>query len=228
MCINIGYKLKRVYNLLKKKLKGLRMPDYPSYDFGEYNLRLRPNDPIRKRIYVYGLPDIINYFNSSIINFDLRIRVVNNKDNRLLKDKIKYEWILCTEDDKQVESTGDPRFHFYDTTGNGEIDLSFEKQLKKIKSDEVNTSDIIRYEDRFFLNRIKPLAVRIGNYSKLGHYKVIMRFTDSSESTSGFIRMAEFTIMEKDKLRHSLLLTLMGLVATGIAAIIFKSCGITW
>jgi hypothetical protein len=58
------------------------MPDYPEQNWGIYNLRLRPADPFRMEMAKYGLPDILNYFNSTDICLALRIKLPNKKEYR--------------------------------------------------------------------------------------------------------------------------------------------------
>ena len=220
MKLNFGF----YENLSHRILKGLRMPDYPEYTFGNYNLRLRPNDILRMGIARLGLPDLLNFFNASNIELMLRVGVPNKKENRNIQDAIGYEWVLCTEDDMPVERMNDPRFNFYNTEGNEVFEFSTAKPPRR-KSD-----DQIKYywtRDRYRISVFKPQAVKIGNFSRLAHYKVIMRFTDNSGVKSDYVPMAEFTIHDKDTFRHNILLAIIGVAVLGIGAIFFKMCGIT-
>jgi hypothetical protein len=70
----------------------------------------------------------------------------------------------------------------------------------------------------------KPQAVKIGNY-KSGHYKVIMRFTNGSGSTSDYIRMAEFTIMDKDNFQQNLLISIVVVIIGTVFVMFLRSCG---
>lgn len=112
--LKLGCWLKKIYNSHKHRLsQGLGMPDYPEYTFGIYSLRLRPNDSLRMGIARLGLPDLLNFFNASNIELMLRVGVPNKKENKYIEDVLNYEWVLSTEDDKQVERMNDPRFNFY-------------------------------------------------------------------------------------------------------------------
>ncbi|HUW46451.1 MAG TPA: hypothetical protein VMW50_11735 [Dehalococcoidia bacterium] len=183
------------------------MPDFPQQQFNNYHVRLRPNDSFRKRLAVWGFPDMLNYFNSTEIAFDLRLRVTNNEENRNINELIKYEWLLCTEDDRPVTRAGDPRFHFYDTEGSGKFEMLTTKP-KRIEK-KTSTSDYYQYQDRYWVMRFKSEAVKIGTCSKLGHYKVVMRFADKSDNWSSYMRMAEFTIVDKDKAQQIFLIALL-------------------
>ena len=171
----------------------------------------------------YGIPDILNYFDSSEINLSLRIAVPNKKAYKDIHDTIDYEWILCDESDKPVVSDSDSRFHFYDTQGKGSFDLATRKRPKS-ESDKERAYG--RYENRASIMLFKRRAVRIGTLSKLGNYKVAMRFTDSLGNQSDYLRMAQFNILNKDQFRHRLLLIILGAIAAGGVAAVAATCGI--
>ena len=194
------------------------MPDFPTQQFNSYHLRLRPSDELRQGLAALGFPDMLNYFNSSEICFALRLMVPNRKENRDIKDLIKYEWLLCTEDDKPVIRESDPRFHFYDVEGSGDFEMVTAKPKEAER--ESRDSDYYRYQDRYWIMRFKSKAVKIGTFSKLGHYKVVMRFADTSGNWSDYMRMADFTIDDKDKTKQTfvigIVLTLIGAIVTAI------------
>jgi len=194
------------------------MPDFPQQQFGNYYVRLRPNDSFRSRLALLGLPDMLNYFNSSEVTLDLRFGVQNNKENRSINDLIRYEWLLCTEDDKLVIRESDPRFHFYDVDGGG----AFEMVTAKPKQAErkLSNSEYYWYQDRYWIMRLKSGAVRIGNYSKLGHYKVVMRFADKSGNWSNYLRMAHFTIDDKDKTRQAFAIGIVSAIILAILGVV--------
>ncbi len=227
-CSLLGLWIAKVYNALKRKInRGLGMPDYPEYTFGIYSLRLRPNDSLRMGIARLGLPDLLNFFNASNIELMLRVGVPNKKENKNIEDVINYEWVLCTEDDKQVERMNDPRFNFYNTEDIGIFEFSMAKPPKRKREKKDNPPKYYWNKDGYRISVFKPRAVVIGNFSRLAHYKVIMRFTDSSGIKSDYVPMAEFTIHDKDTFRHNILLAIIGVVVLGIGALFFKMCGIT-
>jgi hypothetical protein len=200
------------------------MPDFPQQQFNNYYIRLRPNDLFRKRLAIFGFPDMLNYFNSSEICFDLRLGVPNKKENRNITDLIKYEWLLCTEDDKPVIRESDPRFHFYDIAGSGDFEMVTTKPKRAEKKS--SGSEYYRYQDRYWIMRLKSQAVKIGNYSKLGHYKVVMRFADKSGNWSDYMRMAGFTIVDKDKMRQTLLIGILSAIIVLVGTAIFHIFGL--
>jgi hypothetical protein len=188
------------------------MPDFKEFDWGAYKFRLLPNDTLRKTIALCGLPDFLNYFNSSDIALDLRVSIPKCRDTKNIKDTINYEWVLFTKDDKQVINNSDKRVHFYNTEGNGTF--------------EISTSQPLKYDDGYQIMLFKSQAVNIGCLSRLEHYKVIMRFTNAKGDTSKYISMAQFTIMDKDKFRQAIFLTIFAVVATALAGIILHACGV--
>lgn len=201
------------------------MPDFPERQFGNYHIRLRPNDEFRHRLTILGLPDMLNYFNSSDICFDLRVAIPNSKENRSIDDLIKYEWLLCTEDNKLVTQESDPRFHFYDVGGKGDFHMVTTKP-KRVER-KAAASQYYRYQDRHWIMRFKSQAIKIGNYSKLGHYKLVMRFVDSSGNWSDYMRMAHFTIDDKDKTRQAFAIGIVSAVILAILAAVLHACGLT-
>ncbi len=200
------------------------MPDYPNIKFGDYLVRLRPNDNDRKKLNNLGFPDMINYFNSSEINFDLRVAAKNRKQNRNIIDSFKYEWVFCTEDNTQVENISDQRFNTFNTEGNG----TFYLETRKPTSKNPLQSGYYGFRDSNYIMVFKSMAVKIGNYSKLGHFKVMVRLIDKEGNVGEYIRAAEFTIVDKDNLRQWVVKTVIGLfvtaIATGIVALILKAC----
>jgi hypothetical protein len=72
----------KLYSYLKGFKERFCMPDFLEHQFNNYYIKLRPNDTFRKELAVFGLPDMLNYFNSSEICLDLRFAVLNNKENR--------------------------------------------------------------------------------------------------------------------------------------------------
>ena len=68
--------------------------------------------------------------------------------------------------------------------------------------------------------RLKSGAVRIGNYSKLGHYKVVMRFADKSGNWSNYLRMAHFTIDDKDKTRQAFAIGIVSAIILAILGVV--------
>ncbi len=110
--------------------------------------------------------------------------------------------------------------------GSGLFVVTTKKQPKPKRNIQNRETEYSRYNDRSIIVIFKRQAVKIGNYSKLGNYKVVMRFIDSSGNKSNYMRMAQFEILSKDRFRHWILLTILGLIATGIAGLILKTCGI--
>jgi hypothetical protein len=180
------------------------MPDFPLRQFGIYQVRLRPNDWLRSTFDDFNLP-VTNYFNSSETYFDLRLAVPNIKANKNLSDLIKYEWQLFTESDKPVARVNDPQYQFYNVAGAGD----FEMVTTKLKKAERRSSKYEQTENDDWIIRRKPQAVALGEYSKLGHYKVVMRFAGKSGDWGGWMTMAHFTVVDKDKMRQALFIGIL-------------------
>jgi hypothetical protein len=70
----------------------------------------------------------------------------------------------------------------------------------KGKTGECNqNTEYFRYENSAVIMLRKKDAVRIGTFSKLGNYKIVMRFTDNLGNESEYMRMAQFDILFKNR-----------------------------
>jgi hypothetical protein len=89
----------KMYNPLVQFVRGIRddMPAFIDQNFGDYLVKVTPNDTTRRY-------DILPYFYSAYINFDLSLRIWNKRQlrNKLKNDTITYEWRLCSKDGKEV------------------------------------------------------------------------------------------------------------------------------
>jgi hypothetical protein len=199
------------------------MPDFPLRQFGKYHVRLRPNDWFRETFDSLSLP-VLNYFNSSETYFDLRVTVPNIKENKNISELLKYDWQLFTESDKPVARASDPDYQFYNVAGSDIFELVTRK-LKKAEA-EGTASEYRRYANDDWIGRIKSPAVTIGEYSKLGHYKIVMRFADNSGEWSSWMTMAHFTIVDKDKMRQSLLIGVVTGLIVLLGSVILHAVGL--
>jgi len=201
--------------------ENLRMPDFPLRQFNNYYVKLRPNDWLRSTFDDLRLP-FFNYFDSSETSFDLRLAVPNIKENKNLNELVKYEWQLFTESDKPVTRVSDPQYQFYNVAGSGDFEMVTTKPQKA----ERRSPEYHQYENDDWIMRRKSQAVKIGEYSKLGHYKVVMRFADKSGNWSAWMSMAHFTIVSKDKLRQALFIGIGSALVVLIGTAILHAFGL--
>jgi hypothetical protein len=195
--------------------ESLRMPDFPLREFGKYHVRLRPSDWFREMFDSLSLP-VLNYFNSSETCFDLRVTVPNIKENRHLSVLLKYEWQLFTESDKPVALASDPQYQFYNVADGGEFELVTRKSGRAERKS--TASEYQQYASDGWVGRVKLEAVKIGELSRLGHYKIVMRFADGAGDWNSWAPIAHFTIVDKDKLKQALLIGIgSGFIGTVLA-----------
>ena len=218
--------IKKLYNSLKR-LATLRgsMPDFDEIDWEGNRIRIRPNDPMRRFLTSFSLSEFIPYFDASDISFDIRIvrPKCRAKDILKIEDSIQYEWFLCDKNDRPINISRPNKFQFYETQGQGVIEFSKAIRFKdwnKVHSNELFWTN---YNNQTLFRQIK--AVHIGHISTLEHYNIAMRFTTNKGVASSYRYMGGFTVFDKDKVRHTILISAIGIVAVAIASVILRSCG---
>jgi len=69
------------------------MPDFDEIEMGDYTVKLRTSDSLRRAVNSLGFFEVIPYFASSDINLDIRFIMPKIKDTKSVKDVIKFNCV---------------------------------------------------------------------------------------------------------------------------------------
>ena len=214
-----------------------RMADFFEEGWNGYTLKLRPNDKFRELISrLPYLLDVLPYFSSSYISFDMRLfvpRKVNRKwyspiaslfpeYNRRESAIFNYEWELCDDNYKPVTSGKVPRY-FYNNSGHGQFKFNTDKAARK----ELERSGYAIVSDNMGHWFRKKKAIDIGRLNKHTHYNILIRFTTVTGVSSDWKLMAQFKLFDKDDFRMSgCLPIIISFIVTVLTVFVLKSCGL--
>ncbi len=193
------------------------MPDFADVEWEGYGLKLRASDDIRRIIAGFDLGDQLMYFLSTDIYLDVRVSLDHKEKNiASMKDMITYDWFLCYEDGRPVKIEPTRILQLFHAEGNGKIEFAKANKFKKfdiLKTGELFWSSRRNGNTFFRQNR----AIHIGHISE-GKYTIGLQFRNAQGTPSEHIYMGHFTIFDKDKTRDAIIVTIIGVVGTAVAA----------
>jgi len=198
------------------------MANFVEREWYGYKIKLRPSSVFRKNLSSWGLEPIILFFNSTSVNFDLRINrfyEINVRED----EPITYEWWLCKHN-KPVQTPQDGSFFFIRPTGKGTFKFITPKKKDKIFK-EVDMESA-KFES--FVYNCKLNAIDVDRINELDHYTIVMKFTTASGIPSEPFEMASFTIIDRDVFMRNLVLSVGALFIITIFGIALKACGIAY
>lgn len=200
----------------------LDMPDFTEIEYEGYQIKIRSSDYWRRFISNLGLFDSVPFYESSDITLDMRFSIPKIKSVKDLKDTIAYNWFLCTKSGKRVQPEGGS-YCFFKFEGNGVVELGKAKKFKMYQ--DIEHGDLVwgNSQGRTYFRQNE--AIKIGHIAEFDHYTIVMQFRKNDGIQSEPKYMGGFTVFDKDALRHTLFISIVGIIAVAIAAVILRTCG---